>query len=72
MKIELEGEDVQIIAERSAEILLEKIKKYLSNKNNEDPLMTVDELSKYLKVKKSWIYQRVHSKSIKFHKFMYG
>jgi excisionase family DNA binding protein len=65
MKIEID--DSQLIND-IVEKVVERLKPLLNNshdsKHNE--LMTVDEVVKYLKAKKSTIYDKVHSKSIPF------
>ncbi|GAX61617.1 hypothetical protein SCALIN_C27_0011 [Candidatus Scalindua japonica] len=39
-----------------------------NHKNNDNELMTVSELANYLKVKISWVYEKVHVREIPFHK----
>jgi len=68
MRTELEKEDLTLIANAAADLVLEKLKEHFSLNKKEDRFLTVDELADYLKVKKSWIYQRVHSRDIKYHK----
>ena len=67
MKIELEVDDIKRIAEKVAERLEPLLKQNPKSSDNE--LMTVDEVAKYLKTKKSSIYDKVHSKSIPFLKY---
>jgi excisionase family DNA binding protein len=64
MKIELETSDIERIAERVAKQLTPLLKH--NSKSNDNELMTIDELVSYLKVKKSSIYDKVHTKSIPF------
>ncbi len=64
MKIELETNDIERIAERVVEQIAPLLRQ--NSKSNDNELMTVDELASYLKVKKSYIYDKVHSKSIPF------
>jgi excisionase family DNA binding protein len=68
MKTELEQEDLTRIANAAADLVVERLKGHISINKKEDGFLTVDELADYLKVKKSWIYQKVHSKDIKYHK----
>ena len=37
-------------------------------KSNDNELMTVEETAKYLKVSKSFVYEKIHKKEIPFHK----
>ena len=69
MKTELEQDEIKAIATSIADILLQHLKDHLSYKNMDDPFLTVQELAEYLRVKKSWIYQKVHAKEIPYHKF---
>jgi excisionase family DNA binding protein len=39
-----------------------------NQRSNDNELMTVDELANYLKVKTSWVYEKVHIREIPFHK----
>ncbi len=64
MKIELETSDIERIAERVAKQLTPLLRQ--NSKSNDNELMTVEELADYLKVKKSSIYDKVHTKSIPF------
>jgi excisionase family DNA binding protein len=64
MKIELEVSDIERIAERVVEQIAPLLRQ--NSKSNGNELMTVDELASYLKVKKSSIYDKVHTKSIPF------
>ncbi len=65
MKIEID--DSQLIND-IVEKVVERLKPLLSHnsKSNDNELMTVEELADYLKVKKSSIYDKVHTKSIPF------
>ncbi len=64
MKIELEVSDIERIAERVVEQIAPLLRQ--NSKSNDNELLTVDELVNYLKVKKSSIYDKVHTKSIPF------
>ncbi|MHC4322445.1 MAG: helix-turn-helix domain-containing protein [Planctomycetota bacterium] len=67
MKIEIDNS--QLIND-----IVEKVVKRITplftqnHKNNDNELMTVSELANYLKVKTSWIYEKVHIREIPFHK----
>ncbi len=64
MKIELEVSDIERIAERVVEQITTLLRQ--NSKSNDNELMTVEELAGYLKVKKSTIYDKVHTRSIPF------
>ncbi len=64
MKIELENNDIERIAERVVEQIAPLLRQ--KTKSNDNELLTVDELANYLKAKKSSIYDKVHNKSIPF------
>lgn len=68
MQIKFDPTDIEKLSNRIAEIVLDKLKDYISDERKDDSLLTVDELASYLKVKKSWIYQKVHANEIKYHK----
>ena len=67
MKIEIDNS--QLIKD-----IVEKVVKRITplltqnQKNNDSELMTVEDLSSYLKVKTSWVYEKVHVREIPFHK----
>ncbi len=64
MKIELEDKDIERIVERLFARLTPLFKH--NSKSNDNELMTVEEVAKYLNNKKSTIYEKVHTKSIPF------
>lgn len=66
MNIELEKKDIDAIALSVAEIL----KPFISHngKTNADIIFDVCGVAEYLKVKKQWIYEKVHVKKIPFYK----
>ena len=67
MKLEINDNAlVDEIAKKVSEQLKPLITNTNSSKNNE--LMTVEEVSSYLKVKTSFIYDKVHKREIPFHK----
>ena len=67
MKIEF---NIDTLTDMVARKVVEQLKPLLNNshdsKSNE--LMDVEELAEYLKVKKSWVYEKVHTKKIPFQK----
>ncbi len=67
MKIEI---DDTVLIDTIVEKVVERLKPLLNNSNNSkyDELMTVDEVANYLKVKPSWVYEKVHTKKIPFQK----
>ncbi|MDN3510348.1 MAG: helix-turn-helix domain-containing protein [Candidatus Jettenia sp.] len=69
MKTELEQKDIEAIVQRMVEvfkpILVDLIN---SHQPKSDELMDVKGLAQYLKVKRSWIYEKVHKKEIPFQK----
>jgi excisionase family DNA binding protein len=68
MHIDLDPADIEKISGRVAEIVIGQLKVHLSQDKKEEPFLTVEELVQYIKVKKSWIYQRVHAGEIPYHK----
>ncbi len=65
MKIELEVSDIERIAKRVVEQIAPLLRQ--NSKSNDNELMTVEEVRKYLEFeKKSSVYDKVHSKSIPF------
>ncbi|MEW6686316.1 MAG: helix-turn-helix domain-containing protein [Candidatus Edwardsbacteria bacterium] len=66
MKTELEREDIEAIAQRVVELL----RPILSGNSNQedDTLFDVEGLSKYLKVNKQWVYDKVHQGAIPYYK----
>lgn len=69
MKTELEQKDIEAIVQRMVEvfkpILVDLVN---SHQSKSDELMDVKGLAQYLKVKRSWIYEKVHKKEIPFQK----
>jgi len=66
MKIELESQDIQLIAEKVAETL----RPLLANKgkDHDDEILDVPALCKYLSVTAKWIRERTHLKEIPYYK----
>jgi len=69
MELRFNEEDLEALSNLLADKVIEKVKTLLpQNQPKSDGLLTVSELSQYLKVKESWIYQKVHSREIPYHK----
>ena len=67
MKIEIDDNTfVNEIVKRVVEQLTPLLKDNSNNHDNES--MTVEEIAKYLKVTKSFVYEKVHKKEIPFYK----
>ena len=66
MKIELETSDIERIVEKVVERLTPLLKQ--NPKSNDNELMTVEEVANYLKVKHSWVYEKVYKREIPFRK----
>ncbi len=64
MKIELEIDDIERIAEKVVEQLKPLLKQ--NSNGNDNELMDVKGLAEYLKVKEPWVYEKVHAKKIPF------
>ena len=54
------------IVEKVVESLTPLLKQ--NSKSNDNELMTVNELANYLKVKTSWVYEKIHTREIPFKK----
>ncbi len=67
MKIEIDN--TQLIND-IVEKVVEKLKPLLSNSHdsNDNELMDVKGLAEYLKVKESWVYEKIHTNKIPFQK----
>ena len=65
MKIEI---DDTVLIDSIVEKLLERIETLFkqSPKTNDNELMDVKGLAEYLKVKESWVYEKIHTKQIPF------
>ena len=67
MKIEID--DTQLIDTITDKVVEKITSLFRQNPNgNDNELMSVDELSGYLKVKKPWVYEKVHTREIPFYK----
>jgi len=67
--MKLEINDITLVDE-IVEKLAEKLRPFLNNsyKPKDSELMDVKGLAEYLKVKESWIYEKVHKRKIPFRK----
>jgi excisionase family DNA binding protein len=67
MKIEI---DDTVLIDTIVEKVVEQLKPLLRNSHDSkgDELMDVKSLAKYLKVKESWVYEKVHKREIPFQK----
>lgn len=67
MKIEIDDTLlIDMIVEKVVESLTPLLKQ--NSKSNDNELMTVDEVANYLKVKPSWVYEKIHTRQIPFQK----
>jgi len=67
MKIEI---DDKVLIDTIVERVVDRLKPFLSNSHDpkSEELLDVKGLAKYLKVKKSWVYEKVHTRQIPFQK----
>ena len=67
MKIEI---DDTVLIDTIVEKVVERLTPLLkhNSKSNDNELMTVEEVANYLKVKHSWLYEKVHKREIPFRK----
>ena len=66
MKIELETNDIERIVQGVIGQITPLLKH--NSKSNDKELMTVKEVASYLKVKESWVYNKIHTRQIPFRK----
>ncbi len=66
MKTELEPQDIEAIVNG----VIEKLKPIIAgnNKHEDDTIFDVDGIAGYLKVKKQWVYEKVHNNGIPYYK----
>jgi excisionase family DNA binding protein len=67
MKLNLEQEDLKLLAKDVAEEMKPLLKKNMKSKES-DTVFDVKELAGYMKVEKSWVYNQVHLKTIPYFK----
>lgn len=65
MKIEIEQQDIQAIAERVLELLRPLLAR---NGKQDDIILTPESLAEYLQVDTSWVYKQVSLKTIPYFK----
>jgi len=58
MNIEFDSEDIERISTKVADRVFEKLENSLNS-----PLLDIDSLAEYLKVPKSWVYEKTRAKS---------
>ena len=66
MKIELETSDIERIVQGVIGQVTPLLKH--NSTSNDKELMTVTAVASYLKVKESWVYEKVHTRQIPFKK----
>ena len=66
MKLEIEPQDIEALADILAEKVFAKLKALISQQDHNDRLMTVEQLAEYLHVEKHWVYQHVHARDIPY------
>lgn len=67
MRLELESDDIEAIAQRVLDVLKPLLSKARIS-SHEDDIMCVHDLCTYLQVDESWVYKQVSLKSIPFFK----
>ncbi len=67
MKLNLEQDDLNLIAQNVAETLKPLLRGSKQTKSN-DIVLNVKELAGYLKVNESWVYNQVHLKTVPYFK----
>ncbi len=67
MKIEI---DDKVLIDKIVEKVVERLEPLLKQnpKSNDNELMDVKGLAEYLKVKESWVYEKIHTRQIPFQK----
>jgi excisionase family DNA binding protein len=64
MKLKLEEADIEKIVDSVVDQLAPLLRQ--NSKSDDSELMDVKGLAKYLKVKESWVYEKIHTKKIPF------
>ncbi|KHE93613.1 MAG: helix-turn-helix domain-containing protein [Candidatus Scalindua rubra] len=67
MKAELNLNSDELVARITQEVV-KQLKPLLNDHDNGNELMTVEEVANYLKVKPSWVYEKIHTRKIPFQK----
>ena len=67
MKIEI---DDTVLIDTIVKQVVEQLKPLIkqNSNGNDNQLMTADEIADYLKVKTSWVYEKIHTREIPFKK----
>ena len=67
MKVEI---DDTVLIDTIVKQVVEQLKPLIKQNSNgsDNHLMTVDEIADYLKVKTSWVYEKIHTREIPFKK----
>ncbi len=68
MKAELEQQDVEIIAQRVAQLLKPMLSQASKGDASGDSIFTVETLAEYLKVDPTWVYKQVSLKALPYFK----
>lgn len=68
MLIELDEKDISRIADKVLEALKPLLKTFNQRTDQEEIIFDVDGLAHYLKVTKSWVYERTHLNEIPYYK----
>lgn len=67
MKAELNIDTQELVREIAQEVVM-TIRPLLSGRAEDDAILDIDGLAKYLNVKSNWIYQQTHLNAIPYHK----
>jgi excisionase family DNA binding protein len=65
MKIEI---DDTVLIDSIVKKVVEQLEPLIKQDSNANQIMTVDEIANYLKVKTSWVYEKIHTREIPFKK----
>lgn len=68
MFLELDDKDVEKVANKVFEVLKPLLKSSHQTNEQEDTIFDVEGLAHYLKVKKPWVYERIHLNEIPHYK----
>ena len=68
MLIELDDRDIERVANKVIELLKPLLKSSHPRSEQEENIFDVDELASYLKVTKSWVYEKTHLNEIPYYK----
>jgi DNA binding domain, excisionase family len=68
MLIELDDRDIERVAIKVTELLKPLLKSSHQRNEQEEIILDVDGLASYLKVNKSWVYEKTHLNEIPYYK----